>query len=85
MDRVKYDFGFTFRAVGEGTSQSDILAKSWDSSLPCRQLLAEMISGLPLLLTFAPLGRKHICGVEKGKTRFRASARQCRAGRLSKK
>jgi len=34
MDRVKYDFGFTFHAVGERTPQSDILAKNWDPSLP---------------------------------------------------
>jgi serine protease inhibitor len=34
IDRVKYDFGFDFRAVGEQSSQSEILAKNWDSSLP---------------------------------------------------
>ena len=34
MDRVKYDYGFTFRAVGEHTPQSAILAKNWDASLP---------------------------------------------------
>jgi len=34
IDRVKYDYGFTFRAVGEHTPQSDILAKNWDAALP---------------------------------------------------
>ncbi|HXN70987.1 MAG TPA: serpin family protein [Candidatus Acidoferrales bacterium] len=34
VDRVNYDFGFQFRAVGEHTSQSVILAKNWDPSLP---------------------------------------------------
>jgi len=34
MDRVKYDFGFTFRAVDEHTTQSNVLAENWDSSLP---------------------------------------------------
>jgi serine protease inhibitor len=34
IDRVKYFYGFDFRAVGEDTPQSAILAKNWDSSLP---------------------------------------------------
>ena len=34
IDRVSHDFGFPFRSVGENTSQSEILAKNWDSSLP---------------------------------------------------
>jgi serine protease inhibitor len=34
IDRVKYDYGFTFRAVGEHTAQSAILEKNWDASLP---------------------------------------------------
>ena len=34
VDRVNYDFGFQFRAVGEHAQQSAILAKNWDSSLP---------------------------------------------------
>jgi serine protease inhibitor len=34
IDRVNYDFGFQFRAVGEHTPQSALLAKNWDPSLP---------------------------------------------------
>jgi serine protease inhibitor len=34
IDRVTHDFGFPFRAVGERTLQSEILAKNWDPSLP---------------------------------------------------
>lgn len=34
MSRVKSDFGFTFRAVGEKTPQSRILASNYDRSLP---------------------------------------------------
>lgn len=34
MDRVKFDYGFTFRAVEEHTPQSEALLKNWDSSLP---------------------------------------------------
>jgi serine protease inhibitor len=34
IDRVRYFFGFDFRAVRENESQSDILAKNWDSALP---------------------------------------------------
>jgi hypothetical protein len=34
IDRVTYDFGLSFRAVGEHTPQSEILAKNWDTLLP---------------------------------------------------
>jgi serine protease inhibitor len=34
IDRMKHDYGFTFRAVGKPTAQSDILAKNWDAALP---------------------------------------------------
>jgi serpin B len=34
IDRVKYDFGFDFRPAGVRASQSEVLAKNWDSSLP---------------------------------------------------
>jgi serpin B len=34
IDRVKYDFGFAFRAVDERSPQSAVLANNWDSSLP---------------------------------------------------
>jgi serine protease inhibitor len=34
IDRVKYDYGFAFRAMGEHTPQSAILAKNWDAALP---------------------------------------------------
>jgi serpin B len=34
IDRVTYDFGFPFRAVGEHTPRSEILLKNWDPSLP---------------------------------------------------
>jgi serine protease inhibitor len=34
IDRVKYNYGFTFRDVGEHAPQVGILAKNWDASLP---------------------------------------------------
>ena len=34
IDRVTYNFGLPFRAVGERTPQSEILLKNWDASLP---------------------------------------------------
>jgi serpin B len=34
IDKVTYDFGLPFRAVGEHTPQSEVLAKNWDPSLP---------------------------------------------------
>jgi serpin B len=34
IDRVTYDFGLPFRAFGEHTPQSEILAKNWDTFLP---------------------------------------------------
>src|SRR5580704_1710670 len=38
IDRVTYDLGIPFRAVGEHTPQSEILAKNWDTSLPMPKL-----------------------------------------------
>jgi serine protease inhibitor len=34
IDRISYDFGIPFRAVGEHSPQPEILAKNWDPSLP---------------------------------------------------
>lgn len=34
IDRVTYEFGIPFRAVGEHAPQSEILLKNWDPSLP---------------------------------------------------
>jgi len=34
VEKVTYDFGFPFRAVGESTPQSEVLAKNWDPALP---------------------------------------------------
>lgn len=34
IDKVTYDFGIPFRAVGERTPQREVLAKNWDPSLP---------------------------------------------------
>jgi len=38
IDRVTHDFGIPFRAVGEQTPQSEILAGSWDPGLPLPKL-----------------------------------------------
>jgi hypothetical protein len=56
IDRVKHDFGFTFRALGEHTPQSDILAKNWTPHSLCLRSAAKMTSGLLPSLTFAHLG-----------------------------
>src|SRR5258708_36563644 len=34
IEKTTYDFGVRFRAVGEHTPQSEILAKNWDPSVP---------------------------------------------------
>jgi serine protease inhibitor len=34
IDRVKHDFGFEFRAVSEHATQTEVVARNWDSALP---------------------------------------------------
>ena len=41
INRVKYNFGFEFRAVGIHSSQSEVLARNWDPSLPMPEVTGD--------------------------------------------
>ena len=41
IDKITYDFGLPFRAVGEHAPQSEILAKHWDPALPMPNVTAK--------------------------------------------